>query len=80
MFPRDTTDPLVANHVLRIVNSEKTQAKIARIENGSRQNAQENDGGIYLPWAREYIAISGDMRFDRFSTLFFSSGMTGFFV
>jgi hypothetical protein len=51
VFPRDTMDPRVAKDVLRVVNSEKTEAKIACIENGGRQNAQENDGGIYLPRA-----------------------------
>ena len=39
-------DPGVADDVLRIVNSEKTQAKVARIQTEHRQNAQENDGGI----------------------------------
>jgi hypothetical protein len=51
VFPRDTVDPWVAKDVLRIINSEKTEAKIACIEHGGRQDAQENDGGIYLPCA-----------------------------
>jgi hypothetical protein len=39
VFPRDALDPRVAEDVLRIVNSEKTQAKVTCIKNGGRQNA-----------------------------------------
>jgi hypothetical protein len=46
VFPRDALDPRVVNDVLRIINSEKTQVKVACVKNGGRQNAEENDGGI----------------------------------
>ena len=46
VFPRGALDPHVAHHVLRIVNSEKPEAKVARVKNGGRQDAQAHDGGI----------------------------------
>ena len=46
MFPCDALDPGVADHVLRIVNSEESQAKVACVENCGCQNKQQNDSGI----------------------------------
>ena len=46
VFPRGALDPYVAHHVLRIVNSEKPEAKVTRVKNGGRQDAQAHDGGI----------------------------------
>jgi hypothetical protein len=46
MFPTDALDPSVTDHVLRIVNSEKTEVKVASVENGGHQNAEANDGDI----------------------------------
>ncbi len=46
VFPRGALDPGVGDHVLRIVNSEETQTKVACVENCGCQNKQQNDGGI----------------------------------
>ena len=46
VFPRDALDPGVVDDILRIVNSEKTQTKVACVKKRGRQNAQENDRGI----------------------------------
>jgi hypothetical protein len=46
VFPCDALDPRVVNDVRRIVNSKKTQPKVACVKNGGRQNAEENDSGI----------------------------------
>ena len=40
VFPTDALDPGVGDHVLRIVNSEETEPKIACVESSSGQSAQ----------------------------------------
>jgi len=40
VVPTDALDPGVEDHVLEIVNSEKTEAKVAGVENGGCQNKQ----------------------------------------
>jgi hypothetical protein len=46
MFPRESLDPRVGDHVLRIVNPEKTQTKIACVKDDGRQNTDQNNEGI----------------------------------
>ena len=38
VFPCDPLDPVVAENVLRIVNSEETQMKVASVKNDRREN------------------------------------------
>ena len=50
MFPRDAPDPGVGDNVLRVVDSEKTEVKVAGVHRRRRQNQQTEDERVQLPW------------------------------
>ena len=49
VFPCDSLYPRIRDDVLRIVDSKKSQVKVARVESGGGKDARENNSGIELP-------------------------------
>jgi hypothetical protein len=51
MLPGETLYPGIIDHILGVIDSEKTQVKIARIKGGRAQKKQERNADVALPWA-----------------------------
>ena len=49
MLPRYSLYPRIVDDILLIVDSEKTQMKIARLKHGSSDDTQKDNGAIELP-------------------------------
>ena len=75
MFPCDATDRRIAYDVLRVVNPEKAQVKVARVKSGSGQDAEANNPNIQLPWARQNGGVGREVGYcsARFIALFLAS-------
>ena len=58
MFPRDALDPWIADDILRVINSEKTQVEVACVKSGRGEDAEKDYASIELPWARQNRRIS----------------------
>jgi hypothetical protein len=50
MFPCYSLYPRIADDILLVIDSEKAQTKIARIEQGGSDDTQKDNATIELPW------------------------------